>query len=54
MAKHVGCFWFRDAILYKLLEFQLAVVFVDAGKYMYSKSGDIIKAILVKVSLRFP
>ena len=54
MAKHVGCFWFRCAILSKLLDFQPAVVFVDAGKYLYSKSGDITKAVLIKLSLRFP
>ena len=49
MAKHVGCFWFRDAVLQKLLDFQPAVVFVDAGMYLYSKSGDITKSVL-----RFP
>ena len=51
MAKHVGCFWFRDVIL---LDFQPAVVFVVAGKYLYSKSGDITKAVLIKLSPRFP
>ena len=38
----------------KLLDFQPAVVFVDAGKYLYSMSGDITKAVLIKLSLRFP
>ena len=54
MAMHVGCFWCRNAILYQLLDFQPAVVFVDGGKYLYSKSGDINKAVIVKLSLRFP